>query len=153
MKFTKKGSYSYYCTIHPGQKGTVKVVAKGKPIPSNKANAKAAKKEYAKVVKRLIKDAKFAGPPGNEVVAGNDTTHDDDLPLLPDDEVGPGRHDGDLLDVGEDDGDPHDLVRPGRLPEGHRRRVHRARPGDPSGPPVINPIARVPERRADAARL
>ena len=73
MKFTKKGAYSYYCTIHPGMKGTVKVVGKGKAIPSNKANAKAAKKEYAKVVKRLKKDGKFAGPSGNAVRAGNDT--------------------------------------------------------------------------------
>jgi plastocyanin len=72
VKFTKKGSYSYYCTIHPGQKGTVKVVGKGKAIPSNKANAKAAKKEYAKVAKQLIADAKFAGPPGNAVEAGHD---------------------------------------------------------------------------------
>jgi plastocyanin len=73
VKFTKKGSYSYYCTIHVGQKGTVKVVGKNKAIPSNKANAKAAKKEYAKVAKQLIKDAKFAGPPGNAVEAGHDT--------------------------------------------------------------------------------
>ena len=72
LKFTKKGSYSYYCTIHVGQKGTVKVVAKGRPIPSAKANRKAAKKEYAKAAKRLIADAKFAGPAGNEVRAGND---------------------------------------------------------------------------------
>jgi plastocyanin len=73
VKFTKKGSYTYYCTIHVGQKGTVKVVGKGKAIPSNKANAKAAKKEYGKVAKRLIADAKFAGPPGNAVEAGHDT--------------------------------------------------------------------------------
>ena len=53
-------------------KGTVKVVAKGRAIPSAKANKKAAKKEYAKAAKRLIKDAKFAGPPGNEVRLGND---------------------------------------------------------------------------------
>ncbi len=73
LKFTKKGSYAYYCTIHPGMKAAVKVVAKGKAIPSAKANKKAAKKEYAKVAKRQIKDAKFAGPPGNEVLLGNDT--------------------------------------------------------------------------------
>ena len=73
VKFTKKGTYSYYCTIHSGQKGKVKVVGKPKAIPSNKANAKAAKKEYAKVVKQLKKDGKFAGPPGNAVYAGKDT--------------------------------------------------------------------------------
>ena len=49
------------------------MVGKGKAIPSNKANAKAAKKEFAKVAKKLIKDAKFAGPPGNAVEAGHDT--------------------------------------------------------------------------------
>jgi plastocyanin len=73
LKFTKKGRYAYYCTIHVGMKATVKVVAKGKAIPSVKANKKAAKKEYAKVAKRQIKDAKFAGPPGNAVLLGNDT--------------------------------------------------------------------------------
>jgi plastocyanin len=73
IKFTKKGNYTYYCTVHPGQKGTVKVVGKNRAIPSNKANARAAKKEYAKVAKRLIKDAKFAGPAGNAVEAGHDT--------------------------------------------------------------------------------
>ena len=78
MKFTKKGTYSYYCTIHPGQKGKVKVVGKAKAIPSNKANAKAAKKEYAKVVKQLKKDGKFAGPAGNAVYAGKDTLSVDD---------------------------------------------------------------------------
>jgi plastocyanin len=74
LKFTKKGRYAYYCTIHVGMKGTVKVVARGKAIPSAKANKKAAKKEYAKVAKRQIADAKFAGPAGNAVRAGNDTT-------------------------------------------------------------------------------
>jgi plastocyanin len=73
LKFAKKGSYAYYCTIHYGMKGTVKVVAKGKAIPSVKANKKAAKKEYAKAAKQLIKDAKFAGPAGNAVQAGSDT--------------------------------------------------------------------------------
>jgi plastocyanin len=73
LKFTKKGRYAYYCTIHVGMKGTVKVVAKGKAIPSVRANKKAAKKEYAKVATRQIADAKFAGPAGNAVRAGNDT--------------------------------------------------------------------------------
>jgi plastocyanin len=83
VKFTKKGVYSYYCTIHTGQKGRVKVVGKAKAIPSNRANAKAAKKEYAKVVKRLKKDGKFAGPAGNAVRAGNDTLRSTILGFFP----------------------------------------------------------------------
>jgi plastocyanin len=83
VKFTKKGTYTYYCTIHPGQKAKVKVVGKGKKVPSNKANAKAAKTEYAKVVKQLKKDGKFAGPPGNAVYAGKDTIDSTILAFFP----------------------------------------------------------------------
>jgi plastocyanin len=73
LKFTKKGRFAYYCTIHAGMKGTVRVVARGRAIPTVKANKKAARKQYAKVAKRQIQDAKFAGPAGNAVQAGNDT--------------------------------------------------------------------------------
>jgi len=73
LRFTRKGTFSYYCTIHPGMKGTVKVVSRGKRIPTNRANARAAKKEYARVVKRLKKDTKFPGRLGNAVEAGHDT--------------------------------------------------------------------------------
>ena len=69
------------------------MVAKGKAIPSAKANKKAAKQEYAKDVKQLVKDAKFSGPAGNEVVRRQGHDPDGAVPLLPDDEVGPGRHD------------------------------------------------------------
>ena len=60
-------------TIHVGQKATVKVVGRKKRIPTNRANTRAAKKEYARVVKRLIKDDKFQGRLGNAVEAGHDT--------------------------------------------------------------------------------
>ena len=30
VKFTKSGTFTYYCDIHPGMKGTVKVLAKSK---------------------------------------------------------------------------------------------------------------------------
>jgi plastocyanin len=73
LKFTKAGTFNYYCTIHYGMKGKVKVVAKGKAIPTAAADTKAAKAEFAKIVKTLTSNAKFAGPPGNVVQAGNDT--------------------------------------------------------------------------------
>lgn len=73
VRFTRKGSYSYYCTIHVGMKGTVKVVARKSRIPTNRANAREAKKEYARVVKRLKKDNTFPGRLGNAVEAGHDT--------------------------------------------------------------------------------
>ena len=83
IKFTKKGSFNYYCTVHDGMKGTVKVVAKGKAIPSVRANKKAARKQYAKVVTQLKKDDGFAGPAGNVVQAGNDTISSTILRFFP----------------------------------------------------------------------
>ncbi len=73
VRFTRKGTFSYYCTIHVGQKATVKVVGRNKRIPTNRANTRAAKKEYARVVARLKKDTKFTGRLGNAVEAGHDT--------------------------------------------------------------------------------
>ena len=40
VKFTKTGSYTYYCDIHPGMKGTVKVGRQEHGIPRAKADAK-----------------------------------------------------------------------------------------------------------------
>jgi plastocyanin len=56
VKFTKKGSFTYYCTIHPGMKGQVSVLPKSATVPTAKQDAKAATKQLAhdvKVAKRL----------------------------------------------------------------------------------------------------
>jgi plastocyanin len=71
LKFTKNGTFTYYCVIHPGMKAKVKVVAKGKKIPSTKADAKVAAKLLAKQVKVAKKTTKLATPPST-VVGGND---------------------------------------------------------------------------------
>jgi plastocyanin len=52
VKFPKRGSFTYYCNVHAGMKGTVKVVAKGKKIPT----AKQDKTTVAAQVKRSIKE-------------------------------------------------------------------------------------------------
>jgi plastocyanin len=72
LKFTKAGSYGYVCTVHPGMKGRVKVVAKRKRIPSAAADKLAVKKEWATVVADAKKLGASAGPTGNEILAGND---------------------------------------------------------------------------------
>jgi plastocyanin len=41
VRFPKAGTYTYYCNIHTGMKGTVKVVSKRDIIPTAKADAKA----------------------------------------------------------------------------------------------------------------
>lgn len=40
VKFTKKGSFTYYCNIHAGMKGVIHVVAKTAKAPSAKDDAK-----------------------------------------------------------------------------------------------------------------
>lgn len=70
VKFTKKGSFTYFCDIHPGMKGTVKVVGKKAKAPTVK--------DDAKVIKNQVKaDAKIADglskktPPANTMNVGS----------------------------------------------------------------------------------
>src|SRR4051812_18776477 len=43
VTFAKKGSYAFYCDIHPGMKGSVKVVGKKAKAPTKKSDHKALK--------------------------------------------------------------------------------------------------------------
>jgi plastocyanin len=54
IKFTKPGTYKYFCDVHPGMIGFVIVKAKGKHIPSAKQDARA----LAKQVKDAVSTAK-----------------------------------------------------------------------------------------------
>ena len=51
VKFTKKGTFAFYCDVHPGMKGSVKVVAKSKAIPSVKADTKRLNDQVARDLK------------------------------------------------------------------------------------------------------
>jgi plastocyanin len=70
VKFTKKGSFTYYCDIHPGMKGKVKVVGKKAKAPSIKADVKVIKNQ----VKADLNTAKLLAkktPPANTVNVGS----------------------------------------------------------------------------------
>jgi plastocyanin len=72
LKFTKAGVYRYECVVHPGMTGIVKVVKKGKRIPSARQDRRTAARLFAKevkVAKRLAKGPKLAK---STVQAGND---------------------------------------------------------------------------------
>jgi plastocyanin len=73
LKFTKRGTFRYYCTIHYGMRGKVRVVRSSRAVPTATADKTAAASEFAKLVATLKKNAKFTGPAGNVVQAGNDT--------------------------------------------------------------------------------
>jgi plastocyanin len=71
LKFTKVGTYSYLCVIHPGMTAKVKVVPKGKKIPTAKQDAKTAAKRLAAEVKSAKKQTKLKLP-ANTLQGGND---------------------------------------------------------------------------------
>jgi plastocyanin len=72
VKLTKAGTYTFFCPIHPGMKGTVSVLAKNKAVPSAKADAGRVKAQLATALKRLGKLDKAAPPAGDTITAGPD---------------------------------------------------------------------------------
>jgi plastocyanin len=71
LKFTKAGTFRYTCLVHPGMDGSVKVVPKGRPVPSARADRAARTAELARAVKQSKRLARFT-PQGNNVVAAHD---------------------------------------------------------------------------------
>lgn len=69
IKFTKAGTFTYFCTIHAGMRGTVKVLPKSKPVPSAKADAAAVKSQLAAALK-TAKGLAATKPPANTVSVG-----------------------------------------------------------------------------------
>lgn len=65
----KAGTFTYLCTVHTGMKGTIKVLAKGKPVPSTKADDK---RVFAQVVAavKVAKGLAATKPPANTVSVG-----------------------------------------------------------------------------------
>jgi plastocyanin len=71
VKFTKAGTFSFDCLVHPGMKGTVKVLPAGKKAPtSGEDNAKALAQEKAGL--RVARKLKAVKVPARTVLAGND---------------------------------------------------------------------------------
>jgi plastocyanin len=45
LRFTRTGSFTYYCAVHPGMTGTVRVVSSRRRVPTEAQNARAATTE------------------------------------------------------------------------------------------------------------
>ena len=69
VRFTKAGLFTYNCDLHPGMKGTVRVLPASKPAPSTKADAN---RVAAQAKKAVAESKKFASlkPPANTVYVG-----------------------------------------------------------------------------------
>jgi plastocyanin len=76
LRFTKPGTYRYLCTIHSGNApmaGVVKVVPKGRRIPTARDDRRVAKAEFERVVARLKADGRRPAPASSVVKLGRDT--------------------------------------------------------------------------------
>jgi plastocyanin len=69
VKFSKAGTVTYYCDLHPGMKGTVTVLKKGKTAPTAAQDAKALKQQFDAEFKaaKKLRDAKA---PANTMYVG-----------------------------------------------------------------------------------
>jgi plastocyanin len=45
LRFTKAGTFTYFCSIHPGMTGTVRVVSSRRRVPTEAQDARAATRE------------------------------------------------------------------------------------------------------------
>ena len=73
VKFTKKGTYTVFCALHPGMSGKIVVKGKKAAIPTKKQVKKAIKKQVKAATKLAKKLAAGQGvPTGLTVKAGND---------------------------------------------------------------------------------
>jgi plastocyanin len=71
VKFTKAGTFAFFCLVHPGMKGLVKVLPKSAPVPSAASDRAAASAQASDAVARGRKLGRVK-PPAATVLAGND---------------------------------------------------------------------------------
>src|SRR4051794_38374664 len=70
VKFTKAGTVTYYCDLHEGMKGVVRVLAKKKHIPAAKADKKTLRKQITRDF-AVAKTRYNQQPPANTVYVGS----------------------------------------------------------------------------------
>jgi plastocyanin len=71
VKFTKAGTFTFNCVVHPGMRGAIRVLPKTAAIPSAKADRAAALAQQAADVRQARALAKVK-PPAATVLAGHD---------------------------------------------------------------------------------
>src|SRR5262245_3920854 len=74
LKFTSTGTFNYYCDVHDGMKGTVKVVGSKKSVPTNTQDSNAAGREMAARLDEAEENTTGANlqAQANVIQAGND---------------------------------------------------------------------------------
>jgi plastocyanin len=76
LKFKNVGTFKYICVLHPGMAGKVKVVKKGRHIPSARRDRRAARREQNRILAQVQTLATGAGLALSKTMqAGNDRTN------------------------------------------------------------------------------
>jgi plastocyanin len=70
VTFTKTGRHTYYCDVHPGMKGTVRVVSARRAVPSTKQDARTVSRQIARQL-AVAKSIGSGQPPANVVQIGS----------------------------------------------------------------------------------
>ena len=70
VRFPKAGTFTYFCNIHPGMTGTVRVVGKRSRVPSARAHTLAAKRQLAIAVANAKRLPSAAGIAANTISVG-----------------------------------------------------------------------------------
>jgi plastocyanin len=71
LRFTRTGTFRYECVVHPGMDASVRVLPRGRPIPSPSADARAARARLAAQA-RLARRLNRFTPPPNTITGGHD---------------------------------------------------------------------------------
>lgn len=69
VRFTKAGSYTYYCDVHPGMDAKVRVRSRSARVPSARAHAKLVRDQVSRALSTLNKVKKLT-PPARTVDLG-----------------------------------------------------------------------------------
>lgn len=74
LKFNRTGRFDYLCVVHPGMRGTVRVVGRGKRVPSAAQHRNAAQREQQTLLRRAQRLTTGLGTSRleNTAQAGND---------------------------------------------------------------------------------
>jgi plastocyanin len=72
VRFTRAGSFTYFCNVHPGMKGVVKARARGRAVPSRRADRRTVANQVRRSLRRARRLADARPPAGvvNVGVAG-----------------------------------------------------------------------------------
>jgi plastocyanin len=70
LQFTRTGTFDYYCVIHPGMEGAVRVVSRTRRVPTEAQNSAAANRELARLVAAARRAAREDSSTANTVDVG-----------------------------------------------------------------------------------